>query len=190
MLANICRQCRARRGHRPWPRVTVDADSWQAAIGKLAAGEATLARPVGRCKAAVHMALSGDAQPSAKSRSSPANARAAPSRRRRTASAGDPAGARDPRSLRLRGRGRARHAALARSRRLGRRASARRRAPGAGETSRYAFLPVEGEACTRFRSARSMPASSSRAISASPPTARPWCGWKSGSAMSTRASRR
>ena len=43
-------------------------------------------------------------------------------------------------------------------------------------------------ACTRSRSARCMPASSSPAISASPPTARPWCGWRSGSATSTRAS--
>ena len=48
----------------------------------------------------------------------------------------------------------------------------------------------KGEACTRSRSARCMPASSSPAISASPPTARRWCGSRSGSAMCTRASRR
>ena len=81
-----------------------------------------------------------------------------------------------------------RTAALARSRPLGRRASARqthrRRRP-----QPYAFLPAEGEACTRFRSVRCMPASSSPDISASPPTARRWCGWSSGSAMCTRASK-
>ena len=43
------------------------------------------------------------------------------------------------------------------------------------------FLPVEGEACTKFPSVRCMPASSSRDISASPPAARRWCGWSSGS---------
>ena len=42
--------------------------------------------------------------------------------------------------------------------------------------------------CTRSRSARSMPASSSPGISASPPTARPSSGWNSGSATCIRAS--
>ena len=54
----------------------------------------------------------------------------------------------------------------------------------------YPFLPVEGEACTRSRSVPSTPASSSPAISASPATARPWFGWSSGLATSTRASTR
>ena len=63
--------------------------------------------------------------------------------------------------------------------------AARRRRCRSG---RLRFLPVTGEGCTRFRSARCMPASSSPAISASPPTARSWCGWRSGSATSTRAS--
>jgi hypothetical protein len=45
------------------------------------------------------------------------------------------------------------------------------------------------KACTRSRSARCTPASSSPAISASPPTARRSCGSRSGSATSTRASR-
>ena len=49
--------------------------------------------------------------------------------------------------------------------------------------------PSKARACTRSRSARCMPASSSPGISASPPTARRWCGSKSGSAMCTRASR-
>ena len=53
----------------------------------------------------------------------------------------------------------------------------------------YAFLPTEGENLHRFRSVRFMPASSSLGISASPPMARPSCGWKSASATFTRASR-
>ena len=43
--------------------------------------------------------------------------------------------------------------------------------------------------CTRSLSGRSMPASSNPATSASPPTARRWCGWRSGWATCTRASR-
>ena len=43
-------------------------------------------------------------------------------------------------------------------------------------------------ACIRYPSAPSMPASSSPAISASTPAAKRWCGSRSGSAMSTRAS--
>ena len=46
----------------------------------------------------------------------------------------------------------------------------------------------KARACTRFRSGRCTPASSSRGISASPPMARRWCGWRSGSATCTRAS--
>ena len=86
--------------------------------------------------------------------------------------------------------GRARHAALARSRPLGRDASAR--APtrsAAGDRSLTPSCPPRARACTRSRSGRCMPASSSPDISASPPTARRWCGWRSGSATSTRASR-
>ena len=48
----------------------------------------------------------------------------------------------------------------------------------------------KAKACTRFRSAPCMPASSSRGISASPPMASTWCGSSSGSAMCTRASSR
>ena len=73
--------------------------------------------------------------------------------------------------------------------RWGVRASARRRARRAGDARRpMPSCRSRARACTRFRSARCMPASSSPAISASPPTARRWCGWRSGSAMSTRAS--
>jgi hypothetical protein len=47
----------------------------------------------------------------------------------------------------------------------------------------------KAKACIRSRWDRSMPASSSRGISASTPTARRWCGSRSGSAGCTRASR-
>ena len=53
----------------------------------------------------------------------------------------------------------------------------------------YASCRSRARACIRFRSVPSMPASSSPAISASPPTARPSCGSRSGWAMSTRASK-
>jgi hypothetical protein len=52
--------------------------------------------------------------------------------------------------------------------------------PTAAIAKGYDFLPVEGDGCTRFLSGRCMQASSSPAISASPPMARRWCGWKSG----------
>ena len=52
------------------------------------------------------------------------------------------------------------------------------------------FCRRRAKACIRFRSAPCMPASSSRAISASPPMASTWCAWSSGSAMCTRASSR
>ena len=106
---------------------------------------------------------------------------------RRASRPGDPARARDPRPLRPRGARRARRAALARPRPLAVRASARRRRRRAPATP-YAFLPPRATACIRFRSAPSMPASSSPAISASTPAARRWCGSRSGSATSTRAS--
>ena len=64
------------------------------------------------------------------------------------------------------------------------------RAAAPAERTAYAFLPAEGEACTKFPSVRCMPASSSRDISASPPAARRWCGSRSASAMCTRASSR
>ena len=86
--------------------------------------------------------------------------------------------------------GSADHAPVARSRRLGRRARRSARRPPANCAIRPTTSSCRSKArgCIRFRSARCMPASSSRAISASPPTARRSRGWRSGSAMSTRAS--
>ena len=53
----------------------------------------------------------------------------------------------------------------------------------------YRFLPRKATACTRSRSVRCMPASSSPDISALPPAARPWSGWNSGWDIPTRASK-
>ena len=65
---------------------------------------------------------------------------------RRAASAGDPSRARDSQSLWADAGRRAGYAALARSRLLGRAASARRaRQPAPAASDAYAFLPVEGE---------------------------------------------
>ena len=61
---------------------------------------------------------------------------------------------------------------------------------GAAATRPLSLPAGRGRGCTRYRWARSMPASSSPAISASPPTARRSCAWRSGSATCTRASTR
>ena len=86
-------------------------------------------------------------------------------------------------------RRRGRHAALARPRPLGRHAPPRRRRAAARRRGPTPSCRSRARACTRSRSARCMPASSSPAISASPPRARRWCGSRSGSATPTRASR-
>ena len=104
--------------------------------------------------------------------------------------AGDPARARDPRprtapcrSVRRTGGPGSTTAPGACERRSAR---ARRRCGAIRRSTISCRRSAKG--CTRSRSGRCTPASSSPAISASPPTARPWCGWRSGSATSTRAS--
>ena len=47
-------------GHRPWPRVIVDAHAWRA-VGERAAAAADAARPLGRDRRSVHMALFDEA---------------------------------------------------------------------------------------------------------------------------------
>ena len=108
----------------------------------------------------------------------------------RVHAAGDPAGAGGRRSLRP-GAGGAPdtrpwldHGAWA-VRHAARRIAQRRRRRAALMRS----CRSRARACTRFRSGRSMPASSSPAISASPPAARRSCGWRSGSATPIRASK-
>ena len=97
------------------------------------------------------------------------------------APAGHAARARDPRPLGSRGRRAARTCGPGSTTASGRPAVLRRRRPTRSCRSR-------ARGCTRSRSGRSMPASSSPAISASPATARPWSGSSSGWATSTRGS--
>ena len=84
----------------------------------------------------------------------------------------------------------ARRSALARPRLLGCGAPPReaRRARRRSVRRTRSCRP-RAKTCTRSPSVRFMPASSSLGIFASPPMARPSCGWKSASATSTRASR-
>ena len=171
--------------HRPWPRVRRRAR-------RLArASPAQMSRPaVGRLlglwgdAGAVHMAVLDERAGDIAVATSNARDGQFPSVGAH-ASAGDPPGARHPRPLRARAGGLAGHAALARPRLLGRAPSARRAAAShAGRAAAMPFCRPRAKACTRSRSGRCMPASSSPAISASPPTARPWCGSSSGSATS------
>ena len=109
---------------------------------------------------------------------------------RKTAPAGHPARTHDRRPLRPRARGRRRSPPVARSRTLGRHASARRRIARAAQVRRPTpSCRSRAKACIRSRSGRCMRGSSSQGISASPPTARRWCGWRSASATCTRASK-
>ena len=147
-------------GHRPWPR------PWSTAAlarrcATLAAGRPTLLGLWGDAGVRAHGASGRGAA------TSPSLSLACPEgvSLRRRASIRPRSGWSARRGIfRPRRRRRAGRAALARSWPLGRAAplGARRR-----RRSPYAFLPAEGEACTRFRSARCMPGSSSPAISAS-----------------------
>ena len=174
--------------HRPWPRALVGDEGWTRAIELLGAGRCTLLGLWGDGND-VHMALLDETAGEVAVVSYACSRRKYPSVAARHPPGGTPR-TRDPRSVRPGGRRRARCAALARSRLLGRAPSARqRRACGKAHA-----LPVPAGgrrgACTRSRSVRCMPASSSPAISASPPMASMSCGWSSGSATCTRASNR
>lgn len=62
-LGQLQRAGKATGGHRPWPRATVEADAWRAAIDGLAAGDWSLLSLWGEA-GAVHMALlAQDGQP-------------------------------------------------------------------------------------------------------------------------------
>ena len=166
-----------------------DADGWRAIAAELAAGRCDAARPVGRRRRRAH----GGAR------------RSRPRSRSSTIECPDgqfpSVGALHPPAIRLE---RAIHDLY----RLGAASARRTRGPGSisasgtcsirsatAATRRRRARPMRScrpraRACTRFRSGRCMPASSSPAISASPPTARPWCGSSSASATCTRASSR
>ena len=128
----------------PWPRVMVDASVWNLQSTNLRTGRWSL------------LGLWGDAGDGAHGdhgwthRRDRGRQPGLPgwtlSVGRRASSAGDPAGAHDPRSVRSDRRRPARPAALARSRPLGRALSARRLGVAAPpNASPYRFLPAEGE---------------------------------------------
>ena len=191
-LIDIIKHGERVEGHRPWPRLIVTADEWRHVAREIAAGRATLVRPVGRHRRRAHGAHGDHRGSDRRDRGDqPRLSGEKISLGRRAASARHPARARHSQSLWANAGRRAGCAALARSRLLGRAASARRPPAGAGRASGLR-VPAGGrrEPASDSRSARCTPASSSRDISASPPAARPWRGSNSGSATCTRASSR
>ena len=169
------------------PRAIVTGDSLEARHQELVEARATLLGLWGD-KDAVHLALIEDRP--ARSASSPTNAATAsfpsvaalhPAAGRLERAIGDLFGLKACR--------------LARRRTwldlgsLGRDPSAWQGQESRGRRPRLRLPAAEGKISIRFRSGRSMPASSSPGISASPPMARPWRGSNSVSAMCIRASK-
>ena len=176
--------------HRPFPRVTVTTDGWRRAIEELVEARATLLGLWGDKAASPHGPASRSRRPGSRYSLLPCPDGKFPSVGV-SHPPGDQARARHPRPLRAEACRRRGYAAVARSRLLGRVAAARRQQEepqGTGALCRSS--PSRARICIRSRSGPSMPASSSPGISASPPTARRWCGSKSGLAMCTRASSR
>jgi hypothetical protein len=160
--------------HHPWPRVVVDAAGWEDAAFQTADGRCALLSLWGEADG-VHMALASPDSAEIAVISLPCPEGRFPSvgqhhppairleRAIRDLYGLQPQGAIDARPWLDHGRW------------------GKRRPLGAAT-----FSPSRATACTRSRSVRSMPASSNPAISASPPMARPWCGWRNGWATSTR----
>src|SRR5262245_34790943 len=162
-------------GHRPCPRLVVDENGWRFAASQLSAGHWTLLGLWGDT-GAVHMAVLDEGAreiavvtvPCPHGHFPSVGALHPPAIRLERAARDlyglEPAGSPDTRPWLDLGFWDVQHP-------LGeRRDVPARRVP-------YPFLPTAGGACTRFPSARFMPASSSPGISVSPPTARPWFGW-------------
>ena len=197
-LADIIPQGDRVDSHRPWPRVIVTADDWRHVTGAIAAGRATLLGLWGDSDAtpAVHMAIMAEATGEIAVLTLACPAGTFPSvgalhppairleRAIHSLYGFEAVGAVDQRPWLDLGFWNVQHP-LACPR--GRRTRRRRRSVALSPYLR--FCRSKAKACTRSRWARCMPASSSRAISASPPAARPWCGSSSGSATCTRASK-
>ena len=181
------RRARRCRGTGPGRAPSSPPPTGKQAAAALAAGDLHPARPVGRAAGGPHGA-----------------ARRAGRRHRRASASLPPTAASPPSAGTIRrrsgssGRSRdlfgltptaARRPALARPWPLGPQPAAGRDARTDRHRPPTPSCRSRAKACTRSRSGRCMPASSSPAISASPPMARPWCGWRSGWAMPTRASR-
>ena len=178
-----------RRRTAPGRATVVARDAWKLAVQHLVDAARDNARPVGR---------QGRGASRAASRSRPA--RSASSRSNVRDGKFPSVAARHPAAIRLERAiadlyglkpvGAPDTQALARSRLLGRDPSARQGEEiAASRRALTSFCRSRERTCIRSRSARSMPASSSPGISASPPMARPWCGSNSGSAMCIRASK-
>ena len=176
------------RQHGPWPRAVVDASVWKFAASELAHGRWSLLGLWGE-PSTVHMAIMDGHTAEIAVVSLDCPDRSYPS-----------VGRHHPPALRLErtindlfgliGARPARYPPLARSRPLGRALSAWEIASTHCRRPRpIASCRWKATACTRSRSVRCMRASSSPDISASPPAARPWSGWSSGSDIPTRASR-
>ncbi len=186
-LTDIAKTGRKVASHRPWPRAVVGSDGWKRAIQELVDARATLLGLWGD-KDAVHLALLEEPSgaiavftlecPDGKFPSVGAHHPAAIRLERTIADLYGlkPTGAPDTRHWLDLG-----FWGVTQPARQGAR-SARSR-PILTSSCRS-----KERICTRSRSARSMPASSSPGISASPPMARRWCGSNSGSAMCIRAS--
>ena len=177
-LADITKGGRKAEAHRPWPRFTVGIDGLASRRRRAGRGARHAARPLGRQASQCISRCSRSRRPP--SPSSPLSAPTAsfpPSARRLPA--GHSPRTRHSRPVRPEAGRRRRHAAVARSRLLGRVAAARRQQEEPQSTTGLTpSCPWKARICTRSRSARCMPASSSPAISASPPMARRWCGSK------------
>ena len=189
-LKDIAKKGRKVAAHRPWPR---DCGHARRLAAEPCSIWSTPARPCSACGAiedAVHLALleepSGEIGvftlecPDGKF---PSVAALHPAANRLERAISQP--------LRAEAGRRARYQALARSRLLGRDATARQGEEVAGSKRAHtSSCRSRARTCIRFRSARFTPVSSSRGISASPPMARQWRGWSSGSAMCIKASSR
>ena len=171
--------------HRPWPRYVVDEDAWRALTAELAAGKISLLGLWGDADA-VHMAVLDREPFSVAIASLGCQDRCFPSVGRLHAPAirfertiWDLFGYR---AVGAATRGLGLIMAVGRSARLW--AQKIRRLP-------FRLLIIScrasAQACTRFPSARSMPGSSNRDISALPQAAKRSCGWRSGLATPTRA---
>ena len=190
-------------GHRPWPRIVVDADGWRDAIEALAAGELTLVSEWGET-GTVHMAVADEGGLAVVSLAAPdghypsVGAAHPPAIRLERAMADlygiTPDGLADTRPWLDHGRWGVEHPLQAGSSPSpGRGGSDRKSGEGSARGGVPPPRPIRSSpsrarACTRFRSGRSMPASSSPGTSASPPLARPSCGWRNGWDTSTRGS--
>ncbi len=187
LLIEIIQEGLRVEAHRPWPRVIVTADTWNLASVSAGRRAYDASGPVGGPRHRQHGAHGrGSRSASASSRSHArmaASPRSARCMRRRSVWSAPCAisTAWSRRACPTLGRGSIMGAGRCSTRSAPSRMRCRQR-------RRMHSCRSKARACTRSRSGRCMPGSSSRDISGSPPMARRWCGSNSGWAMSTRGS--